>query len=39
MAYEDVTAFVVELRELEATAALALEFCILTAAPWPSRRL
>lgn len=32
MAYEDVAAFVGKLREREATAALALEFCILTAA-------
>lgn len=32
MAYEDVAAFLGRLREREATAALALEFCILTAA-------
>jgi integrase len=32
MPYEDVGAFVGKLREREATAALALEFCILTAA-------
>jgi integrase len=32
MAYEDVAAFVGKLRVREATAALALEFCILTAA-------
>jgi integrase len=32
MAYEDVAAFMGRLREREATAALALEFCILTAA-------
>jgi hypothetical protein len=32
MPYEDVAAFVAQLREREATAALALEFCILTAA-------
>jgi integrase len=32
MPYEDVAGFVAELREREATAALALEFCILTAA-------
>src|SRR6266699_57184 len=32
MAYEDVAAFVGKLREREATAALALEFCTLTAA-------
>jgi integrase len=32
MPYEDVAAFVGQLREREATAALALEFCILTAA-------
>jgi integrase len=32
MPYEDVAAFVSRLREREATAALALEFCILTAA-------
>lgn len=32
MAYEDVSNFVGHLREREATAALALEFCILTAA-------
>ncbi len=32
MAYEDVAAFVSQLREREATAAIALEFCILTAA-------
>jgi integrase len=32
MPYEDVAAFVSQLREREATAALALEFCILTAA-------
>lgn len=32
MAYDQVAAFVVDLREREATAALALEFCILTAA-------
>jgi integrase len=32
MPYEDVGAFVRKLREREATAALALEFCILTAA-------
>ncbi len=32
MAYEDVSAFVSQLRERDATAALALEFCILTAA-------
>ena len=30
MAYEDVAAFVGKLRGREATAALALEFCILT---------
>jgi Arm DNA-binding domain len=32
MDYGDVAAFIAELREREATAALALEFCILTAA-------
>ena len=32
MPYEDVAAFVGKLRKREATAALALEFCILTAA-------
>ena len=32
MPYEDVAAFVGELRKRQATAALALEFCILTAA-------
>jgi integrase len=32
MPYEDVAAFVGKLRDREATAALALEFCILTAA-------
>jgi integrase len=32
MPYENVAAFIAELREREATAALALEFCILTAA-------
>ena len=32
MAYEDVAAFVADLRKRQATAALALEFCILTAA-------
>ncbi|WOH51134.1 site-specific integrase [Bradyrhizobium sp. sBnM-33] len=32
MPYEDVASFVATLREREATAALALEFCILTAA-------
>ena len=32
MTYEDVAGFVAELREREATAARALEFCILTAA-------
>jgi integrase len=32
MPYEDVAAFIGKLREREATAALALEFCILTAA-------
>ena len=32
MPYEEVAAFVAELREREATAALALELCILTAA-------
>ncbi|MFZ0423540.1 MAG: integrase arm-type DNA-binding domain-containing protein [Xanthobacteraceae bacterium] len=32
MAYEDVPKFIGKLREREATAALALEFCILTAA-------
>lgn len=32
MAYEDVSAFVSQLRERGATAALALEFCLLTAA-------
>ena len=32
MPYEEVAAFVSELRKREATAALALEFCILTAA-------
>jgi integrase len=32
MAYVDVPAFVAQLREREALAALALEFCILTAA-------
>jgi integrase len=32
MPYEDVAAFVGKLREREATAALALEFCVLTAA-------
>src|SRR5271156_4575574 len=32
MPYEEVAAFVAQLREREATAALALEFCILTAA-------
>jgi integrase len=32
MAYEDIAGFIGKLREREATAALALEFCILTAA-------
>src|SRR5258708_4005378 len=32
MPYEDVAAFIVKLRQREATSALALEFCILTAA-------
>src|SRR4029077_19118494 len=32
MPYEQVAAFVVQLRQRQATAALALEFCILTAA-------
>src|SRR5262245_24081568 len=32
MPYQDVVAFIARLREREATAALALEFCILTAA-------
>jgi hypothetical protein len=32
MAYEAVAAFIGKLREREATAALALEFCVLTAA-------
>ena len=32
MAYEDIPKFVADLRKREATAALALEFCILTAA-------
>ena len=32
MPYENVAAFIAKLREREATAALALEFCILTAA-------
>ena len=32
MPYEEVAAFIAKLREREATSALALEFCILTAA-------
>jgi integrase len=43
MAYEDVAAFIAKLRKREASSALALELCILTAArsgeilgmPWP----